>query len=124
MGSASRWPGRRLTRFVRAQHRDVIIALLLGAALLPLAMSALLSWLWWTSLHRPWLFLVIGGVGLYALMIFFVTLAFTGIGIAGRSPGPQPLLGPVEIRFLFLLAAFVVLSVPILWLLKLLFAKS
>ena len=97
--------------------------LLLIGILLPLSISALLSWLWRSSLRRPWRFFAIGCVGLYLLMGYVFTRVLGRVGITGVSPGPQPMFGPAETMFLLLLIAFVLVGLLALWCLKLVLAK-
>jgi hypothetical protein len=93
------------------------------AALLPFGQAALLAYLWWASLSRPWLFVVVGLVGLYALMAVFATFVFKGVGISGAPAGPKPFFDPLEVKIVVLIVAFVIFGALALWGLRLLLAK-
>jgi hypothetical protein len=80
---------------------------------------------WRGSLSRPWLFGVLGLVGLYLLMAATVTYAFSGVGITGAvSIEPQPVFDPLTVRYLIFLLGFLVCSAALLWSLRLLLAKG
>jgi hypothetical protein len=76
-----------------------------------------------TSLSRPWLFVVVGIMGLYGLRAVFATLVFRGVGVSGAPPMPKPFLEPLEVKSVLPTVAFVVLGVLALWGLRSLFAK-
>ena len=68
------------------------VALLLAPALT----VAVFSWAWWSSLARPWLFLVVGLIVLYVSAAAAFVWVLTNVGIAGGSgrAGAAMLTGP------------------------------
>jgi len=55
--------------------------------LFPLLSTAVVAAVSWAELRRPWLFLVLGVVGLYILALVLVYSILTTIGVAGLKPG-------------------------------------
>jgi hypothetical protein len=108
---------------VESTQFDVYTALLIVAAIVPLAMSAFLTWRWWSSLTHPWLFLTIAVIGLYSLIAFFAKFALHGIVIAPSEVGPEPLFGPPEMRLIVFVLGFVFLAALGLWCVKALLAR-
>ena len=93
-------------------------------AVLPLALSAFLSWRWWQSLSHPWVFALLGAVGVYAVMATLVLGAFRGIGIAAAPPVSPSLFDRIETQLILLVLAFLVLGSFGLWALRAAFAKA
>lgn len=98
---------------------------LLIAGLLPLLQVAIGAAAFWQQLKRPVLFIVVGLVVLYPIMVACVSPTLSKIGIVGVRPGapPPPVLGPADIKLLFAFGIFVAIGCAVLWGLKLVFAK-
>lgn len=81
--------------------------------------------LWWGNLARPWIFLVLGNVALYGLIVVAVLVAnqfvsggyFLEVNTQGSKP-QGPAVEPFTLAILLALAAFVVIAGAILWGLK------
>jgi hypothetical protein len=105
---------------------NLLKAPLLVALLLPGLVAGLCAWSWWSSLSRPWLFLLLSLVSLYALSAYLMLRQFGQIGISG-----QPSANAAETFGAFLiregasaLIVFFVASGAILWLLRWLLSSS
>ena len=59
-------------------------ASLLVALLLPGSVIGLAAWAWWGTLSKPWLFVLLGLVSLYALSAYLMLRQFGQIGISGE----------------------------------------
>lgn len=93
--------------------------------LVPICAVAIFSYFSWSSLTHPWLFVAIGIMGMFALMVVLGTIAFQDIGVSRLSDATaKPLFSPLNIRFIFLTAVFIALSAFGLWGLKLLMKKG
>ncbi len=85
-------------------------------------MGSFLSWFWWSSLNKPWLYAVVAIVALYVLFGAIVIWVLSHIGIAGAQQGSSP-VDSANQMVLLLLVAGIVVGVVILWGLKLSFSK-
>lgn len=99
-------------------------------AAFPFVLATGAAALWWGVLARPWIFLVLGNVALYGLIVVAVLVAsqfvtggyFLEVNTQG-SKSQAPAIEPFALSILVALTAFVVIGGAILWGLKVWLAK-
>jgi len=99
-------------------------------AALPFVMATGVAALWWGALARPWIFLVLGNVALYGLIVVAVLVAnqfvtggyFLEVNAQGsKSQGPA--IEPFTLAILIVVGVFILVGGTILWGLKVWLAK-
>ena len=99
-------------------------------AAFPFVLATGAAALWWGTLARPWIFLVLGNVALYGLIVVAVLVAnqfvtdgyFLEVNTQG-SKSQAPAIEPFTLVILVAMAAFVVIAGATLWGLKVWLAK-
>ena len=102
---------------------SVINVSLITALLLPGALVSATAWAWWDKLARPWVFVIVGTVGLYSVAIYLMTRQLSQIAIAGvpksQAGLPQSLLqDPLTREALVSLLLFLAVSATGLWVMR------
>ena len=91
----------------------VYLALPYAIAALPLVLVAAASTAWWGTLARPWLYVLLGSLALYGVVVIAVLVASQfvtgGYFLEVRAPGSseQPATDPLTVVVIASVAAFI-----------------
>jgi hypothetical protein len=93
--------------------------MMLGALVLPAALAAIATSVWWPALAHPWLFLALALLSLYGIAAYLMLRQFRDVGISGQptvvSEAPLQMLRGEAVRALLF---FVAAGAAALWILR------